>query len=213
MSQISNEDALVERLTEEFTWRTKEISILKRSISNGSEGTNLPFLRAFIPMVYAHWEGYIVYSANEYIRFVFGGKHKFTKLKPCFSLIRHRRKLSHVKAANNSFEDMEMINSILKLEIESARSGRHDRISARSNLNSSVLKEICHLTGVDYASYANYSEFLDKDLLEKRNHIAHGKSIPLNLEEINNLRDQVLSLMRMFKDDIENNVVLKSYFR
>ena len=55
--------------------------------------------------------------------------------------------------------------------------------------------------------------FIDSNLVNPRNHIAHGEDFNLNTQEYMDLHDAVMSLLETYKNEVENAAVLKSYER
>ena len=49
------------------------------------------------------------------------------------------------------------------------------------------------------------------DELAWRNTIAHGEYLPINLEEYLEVYSEILALMNLFRNQIDNAVLLKSY--
>ena len=86
-------------------------------------------------------------------------------------------------------------------------------IDTESNLSSTVLKEIIWCLGLDYSPYETSEKIIDFKLLGRRNFIAHGIVMPVDLAEYIDLHNRVITLMDIFKNQIENSAVTKSYIR
>ncbi len=84
-------------------------------------------------------------------------------------------------------------------------------VSAKSNLNSQVLKELCSYLSIDYAQFEDELEFIDKILLYRRNNIAHGEYIQVDEQMLEDMSNRVIKMMRTFNDLVENDVVLGRY--
>jgi hypothetical protein len=102
-----------------------------------------------------------------------------------------------------------------KLEfIESVQSKADDKFSivdgelvkARSNLNSAVLRELCCLISLDISQFEPEFSFIDKVIVGRRNHIAHGEDIMVPYEELDELVDKSIALMRLFRNIVENDL-------
>jgi hypothetical protein len=70
MSKPYSEDDFSAQITEDRSWRLKEISDLKDAASKADEKLQRVLLRALITICYAHWEGYIRFSARKYLEHV-----------------------------------------------------------------------------------------------------------------------------------------------
>ena len=71
----------------------------------------------------------------------------------------------------------------------------------------------CECIGLNWRSYADYSVFIDDELIATRNHIAHGASLRFDEASLVNYREKVVELMRITQNEIENLVVSKAYLR
>jgi hypothetical protein len=54
-------------VTEDFTWRVKELSDLKQVIRLSGNSYAPVARKAALALVYAHWEGYVVFVAAAYL--------------------------------------------------------------------------------------------------------------------------------------------------
>ena len=84
-------------------------------------------------------------------------------------------------------------------------------IKADSNLKSSVFETIATSIGIDPTNYETKYNLIDESLLSRRNKIAHGEYLDIDFGEFSTLSNEVLSIMRNYKTDIENSIQLKSY--
>ncbi|AVK37486.1 hypothetical protein CSB69_2419 [Morganella morganii] len=48
-------------------------------------------------------------------------------------------------------------------------------------------------------------------MVNRRNHIAHGQEIEIELSDFSEMADEVLGLMTTFKNQLENSTVTESY--
>ena len=62
--------------------------------------------------------------------------------------------------------------------------------------------------GIDAKPYETKFNLIDSSLLKRRNCIAHGEYLELELNSYRLLADEVLALMRQLKTDIENSSCL-----
>ena len=73
--------ALIDCLATERGWRVKEISYVATNVKR-AQGTLIEksVIRASIPLIYAHWEGFIKNSARTYLQHVELQRLKYTDL-------------------------------------------------------------------------------------------------------------------------------------
>jgi hypothetical protein len=74
-----------------------------------------------------------------------------------------------------------------------------------------VLLDILDTIGIDGAEYQSKAHLMDNRLLAKRNHIAHGSELDVEVEDYLFLHDEVASLMNLLRNQIENAAVDGQY--
>jgi hypothetical protein len=74
------------------------------------------------------------------------------------------------------------------------------------------VKEICLICSIDPAHFEKKRTFIDQTMLKRRNAIAHGQQEFMHENEVDNVVEEVLSLMTHFRNLLENKVYLKQYF-
>ncbi|MEH6700314.1 MAE_28990/MAE_18760 family HEPN-like nuclease [Parasphingorhabdus sp.] len=197
-------------VTTDFTWRLREVSNLKLAIANAKLEEKNGFLRALVVMCYAHWEGHAKFCGERYFQFLTKRRLRFSQLKPHFYNIRFLRELS---AANGTSHEQKM-NLAHKI-----CSSLEDRFShfpkelfdTKSNLNSEVLADLCLVCGIEFEIFEDYIDFMDRMLLKRRNEVAHGEAVFIDAVDADDLVDRTTSLMRTFRDEIDNHVTLQGY--
>jgi hypothetical protein len=76
-------------------------------------------------------------------------------------------------------------------------------VDTRSNLSMDVLREIGLVIGLDVSPFEGEGSFIDKALLDRRNHIAHGREMPIEEGDFEYAADRTVMLMRMFNSAIQ----------
>jgi ribonucleotide reductase beta subunit family protein with ferritin-like domain len=114
-------------------------------------------------------------------------------------------KQTHVNVAAIDFM-RDGLSKRAQMKIETA-------INTESNLSAAVFQNILSTVGLDPAAYESKSNLINESLLKRRNEIAHGEYIDVQKDEWATLADEVLLMLRQFKTDIENAMVLKSFRR
>ena len=209
---MSPESHLSSRLEQDITWRIKELSEVVRAChdTNGLRQTAL--LRASVPVIYAHWEGYFVHSINAYLTYVSELGVYLSQLKDEFWALNVRKRYN----PNQVQGDAPFRDFLIGLRQEEDRlfeRDSFDRITGKSNLRSNVIVHACQCIGINNNHFKEYFNFIDKELLDKRNHIAHGASMRFELDSLAVYRDKVVDLMRLVQQEIEHAVVHKAHLR
>lgn len=99
---------------------------------------------------------------------------------------------------------MNELNQTAVMKIDSA-------IRTEFNLGSKVFANILRSIGFGTEGYEARFNLIDESLLKRRNYIAHGEYIDVEAEGFRELADEILSMLRWFKTDIENAASLEQY--
>jgi len=213
MSKIRTIIQLQDKLDEAFSWRIQEVSIIKTSIDSrkaSNDPKNKALIRAGVPLIYAHWEGFIKQSSGIYLSYVGNQGLTYRELKSCFIAFGLKRQLNEVLETKKHTKVAAAIDFIRKQLDERVNISSNSALQT-SNLSSAVFEVIAESIGIDIEPYKSKFAWIDESLLERRNKIAHGEYLDLKPTEFPAYCDNVIHLMRMFKTDIENAVAMCSY--
>lgn len=86
-------------------------------------------------------------------------------------------------------------------------------VDTKSNLSSKVLIDILDALGLDASQFSTRLNFIDANLVNPRNHIAHGEVLDMSVEEYLTLHDDVMSLIETYRNEVENASVLRRFER
>lgn len=213
MKKIRTFEDLEQRLTDDLSWRRKELSDLNSVI--GSKSYNV-LLRSGVVLLYAHWEGYIKTAASSYLEFVSRQKLTYNELATNFVAIAMKARLDEAKESNKATVFTEVAYFILTQGNERSIVPYKEVVSTDSNLSSLILREIICLLGLDYSPYKLKEKLIDEQLLKRRNMIAHGESLAslsLDRDEYQQLHREILEMMENFRTQVENRAIQKLYRR
>lgn len=205
-------EELYDFMSNEISWRRKELDDIRGLLEANSkyDSKKKALLRAGITMLYAHWEGYIKNISKAYINFVAMRKFKYSELSNNFLALALRQKISMINS--DSINSLVDILGFLQNEMGNRSQGlSKEEVNTKSNLNSDVLRNIIASLGLDYGFFAGKSNLIDVKLLARRNSIAHGRDILIELEDYMELMDSVLTMMGEIRNQIDNAVQLKAY--
>jgi len=212
MSKPYTEADFSAQITDDRNWRIKEISDLKTAIRRGDASLQKVLLRALVAISYAHWEGYIKFTARKYLEHVALRRLPYAKLNRQFLRNYFLPRLAALYSSRGSVaERCALVDEILNSEGQFFGRVNEDLVNTKANLNSDVLADICLVCGVAPTIFADKSDFIDVLLLKRRNSIAHGEDTLVALDDLDKIANETIELMRMFGDALENQVVLQSY--
>ncbi|MFM2075481.1 MAG: hypothetical protein RJB34_1786 [Pseudomonadota bacterium] len=152
-------------------WRDGEFSKLKTKPENIDE--NL-WWRMCIPMIYAHWEGYVVSSLKLLIEYLNSKELAPSNVPTKFIVIglgNTYRSLSGKQSFEQRVMFTEKFNALLKEKIKFTK----EAINTKANLKSDVLEELCSMWDFDYSKFKDLTSDINQ-LVHIRNSIAHGEN-------------------------------------
>jgi hypothetical protein len=211
MPQLRTPDEFTAHITSDLTWRIREISDL-RSSARAARELSQAILRASIPLIYAHWEGHVSVVSKAYMEYLALRRLSYSNLKESFRLnlfFAKLRRMAQLRLTHK--EQVAFLCDVLSSGQQRLGTVNEDIFSARSNLNSSVLRDICCFLSLDVSQFESDMDFLDKILLHRRNNIAHGRFIEIDLDMLREMSDRVIELMRKFNNLVDNEVSLQGY--
>lgn len=211
--KIRNATDLLDRIAQERIWRIREIAALKDECRKGGTPDHIKKVlrRSFVPIAYAHWEGFVKKTTHYYLEFVSMQRPQLGQLVPSFQAITLWSECSGTVNRNRALSLIEVCAT------SKARNEHHifipyrDVISTNSNLDSRTLKEICELLNVPFGPFEPKSLFIDSALVGRRNHIAHGEKQDIDDADLETIKSEVVSLIDSFRNEVENAATLRSY--
>lgn len=214
MTRPYTEEQLIEQLTGDRTWRLREISDLKSAIRRADRNLQRVLLRALVALCYAHWEGYVRFSAKKFLEHISLRRFTYSQLDRQFLRNYFLPRLAALSTNKSNLSDRcKLIDEILDSEGSRFSRVNTDLINTKSNLNFEVFSDICIVCGLDPRSFETSSGFIDVLLLKRRNSIAHGEETFVELDDLDRIADDTISLIRSFGDQLENRAVLQEFKR
>ncbi|AWI26806.1 MAE_28990/MAE_18760 family HEPN-like nuclease [Flavobacterium pallidum] len=209
--KIRTVEELQNRLDDDFAWRRKELTNIYTNVSSSKPKQMNTNIRIGVVMLYAHWEGFIKNAAETYLIFVSSKKLTYNQLSNNFIALSLKAKLSVFQETNKNTLHTQLVDFLLgNLDIR-AQVPTENVIKTQSNLNSNILKEILSIIGVSYDQFELKEKFIDTQLLNIRNSVAHGQNPDMDEIEFSELYTEITSLMNSIKTEIANNATLLNY--
>ncbi len=212
MKKIRNVNGLNDEMDKEFSWRLKELADIKILVRNNAYPLKSSILRAGVPLAYAHWEGFVKNAVDHYLNFVANQHVSMKDLKPCLVALSKKRRF-HEFSETNKFEVYsKLVQELTETPFIDEKAVFSSRVRT-ANLKSHIFSDISLSIGLSLSPYESRFNFIDVRLVKRRNEIAHGSFLDIDDTSFRDLVDDVISLIRGFKSDIENLAVTKAYLR
>lgn len=195
-----------------LAWRIKEIAALKISVESKTLSiAQATLIRAGIPLLYAHWEGFIKQASQDYLEFVANQRLRYSELSSCFVVFGAKKHLAHVVESRRAAVNIAAVDFFRNCADVRADLILSNAINTKANLSSDVFFEIALSLGVDPTPYDAYFNLINESLLSRRNKIAHGEYLDLGANDFRGLADEVIKLLRMYKTDLQNLASLGAF--
>lgn len=214
--KIRNRVDLIQTIDDDYTWRRIEINTLldmlriegeKPSSRRNKHKINC-LIKSIVCISYSHWEGFAKYASRvylEYIQFLSLDNSKLSNnLKAAFTaFLRNNIPLiERVETFRQLFTNVQFKHHIPVNELTNT----HD------NLNYEFLVELACNIDFDYSEFVTKEQFIDGSLLNYRNKFAHGEAnYEVDIDKAKDIASNTLSLISIFKDEIENMISLEKY--
>lgn len=212
MKKVRTQSQLTDAMSEDFAWRKRELLNLK-SLVEKNRGSHIRDMcvRAALTLLYAHWEGFIKRIGSLYLEYVARQQLKHSELASPFlasavsGLVRGVLNESGIRSC------MEVVKFFRSDAEEKSSINFKSGINTKANLKSDVFHEIVVTLGLDYTRFQTKEQLIDERLLKNRNHIAHGKTSLVDVDDYLSLHDEVQSMMQDFYNQVENAASVNAF--
>jgi len=202
MAKIRSVDELDGLIDHETVWRKVELSTSLKLIQQASGPAQVASIRAGVLVLYAHWEGWIKAISQLYVRYVNTQKFSYDSLSEAFLGNALKTKLTALADASAAHVHTDFASLIVNRLGERATVSEN-LVRTESNLSSKVLLDIVDRLGLEkHSEYTLRANLIDRELVGRRNSIAHGEFLELKPEEFRVLRTTILELLELFTDDV-----------
>jgi len=211
---IRTTEQLIDRIADDLVWRRKELSELRALVQeSGGKLRSRVVVRSAVALLYAHWEGFVKKASAYYLEFVASHRLPYNRLAPNFVGLTLRAKFIELSVSEKVSGGNALADFFCTALNRQSNVPYRNVVDTKSNLSSKVLLDILSALGLDEAGFLTRLNFIDSNLVNPRNHIAHGEDLDVSAAEYLELHDDVISLIEMYRNEVENSSVLKRYER
>ena len=214
--KIRNSIDLLQAIDDDYTWRRIEINTLldmlriegeKPSARRNKYKINC-LIKSIVCISYSHWEGFAKYASRVYLEYI-----QFLSLDN--SKLSNNLKASFTAFLRNKSSVIELVETFRQL-FTNVQFKHHipvnELTNTHDNLNYKFLVELACNIDFDYSEFVTKENFIDGSLLNYRNKFAHGEAnYEVDIDKAKDIASNTLSLISIFKDEIENMISLKKY--
>ena len=206
-------ESIFDAIDRDYAWRLVELSEIKKAVQVAKGRAIATEIRKGILLLYAHWEGFIKFVSTEYLQYIVDQKFKQSELTDNFRCILFKKKLQECSDRSRIRTHISALHVLLDSPSEYVVFDPKAQIPIKSNLNYSRFVNILDTLAIAEDGYKLHEKQIDESLLNRRNAIAHGEYLDISPELFCGLHQDILALIKKFKDDLQNLCVTESYKR
>ena len=197
---------VIEEIIGSNEWRDREFAKFKVNSTGVEEDL---WCRMCIPMIYAHWEGYVVSALKILIDHLNSLGLSAADVPTKLFVVSLGDTYQYLSGKQSFAQRIDFTDRFRGLIQETIRFQK--KIDTKANLKSAVLKELCQMYGYRYERFSLVVADIDR-LVSVRNSIAHGENaIVPNYENISKYIRSVTIAMDIFREEIEKFLVDEEY--
>lgn len=203
--KIRTVDQFLDKVSAERVWRIREISSLRAQCyaQDLPEHAAKALRRSFVPIAYAHWEGFVKKVSHYYLELVAMQGLRLEELNSAFMSLYLWRECASSLSRGKAASLVEVCDALLMRGAQQVRLHYKDVISTNSNLDSRTLFDICSTLGLSFTAFETKALFIDARLVGQRNRVAHGENQEILKADIEEMKDEVVLLIDIFRAEIE----------
>lgn len=104
-----------------------------------------------------------------------------------------------------------LLTEVIEIGEKTNRNPFRKMIGTKSNLRFDVLEQLCSMAGVDFGPFCDDEAFINNDLCNSRNEIAHGSPTDPSVETFIKRRDRTFDIMTKLQTILINAAVNESF--
>jgi hypothetical protein len=197
---------IIQEILIDNEWRDRDFARFKIFSDETDEAL---WNRMCVPMIYAHWEGFVVNALKTLLTYLNRLNLAPNNIKTHLIVVCLADSYKRL-SGKQSFE--QRIDFTTKFQSRLTQNVKFQKnINTKSNLKSSVLEEICNMYGFNFEKFKKVTNEIDR-LVSVRNSIAHGEnSIIPSDENIKNYIETVRTAMDLFLEEIDIFIENENY--
>ncbi|HCG7251572.1 TPA: hypothetical protein NJ361_003724 [Vibrio parahaemolyticus] len=198
--------SVIDEITANNDWRDGEFAKYK---ANSLKVEEKMWCRMCIPMIYAHWEGFVVDALKIMLKHLNEQglqSHQLPTNLLVVSLGDAYRPLSGKQSFKQRIDFTENFHSLLTKPVRF-----QTKVDTKSNLKSNVFKDLCTAFAFDSDKFKDQLSDIDR-LVQIRNSIAHGEnSMQPDMENIEKYINSVKGAMDLLLFEINDYLTNQKY--
>lgn len=210
--KIRDIHSLEAALTEELKWRKNELEQWKNFIRRARKHELPAILRAGIPLLYAHWEGYLKTACSYYMEYVSRKGFSLDQLRDELAALALRSDIVRLAEHKHAASQTEVIRKVRNGRSVTAILPYDDpTIRTGANIDFEEFRSIMLSVGCDSDRHQLQQFTIDNRLLRLRNAIAHGRYEFIDVQDWMDIKERIVPILEDVRAQLSNAASLKTY--
>lgn len=209
--KINTVEQLESAMQQDIAWRKKEMVSLKILVEKDNVNEEL-LLRASIALLCAHFEGFIKFASNAYIKFVSAQEIENRELTDNFPTFMLKGKFKECSDTEKVSIRSKLISAYSTIANKPFKV-KNDVISTHSNPSTPELEEIMKSIGVETDIFRTKARYIDTDLLSNRHKVVHGERSMIDKTDFETTFSMIMKLLDQFAKVIISAADEKKYLK
>lgn len=206
---------LIDELIQDRDWRFSELEFCKKT---PKIYTNTMFInhldkhwRMCIPIIYAHFEGFVISSYQRLIEYLNKLKLNYSQVQPFIILLSNKHRFGYLQGKCSKEQQKRFLAEYINEEKNGIKMSSAI-VSAKSNLNYKQFVAILDDFGIITTPQHNCHKATIDKLVAYRNKIAHGEnSVVVYESDVNEMIKCVMEMIDITINDINSYVTNEPY--
>lgn len=208
-TKIETVEKLETKLQEDLAWRKKEMLAIKIMVDK-SDGNENILLRSGITMLCAHFEGFVKFASNCYVKYVSAQNIKSGLLKDNFMAYSLADVINRCSTTEKISVYQKVVDKMYEI-YEKPFFEKRNMISTHSNPSSKELKEIVASIGLETDIFDLKANYIDNNLLSNRHKVVHGERHQIDKDDFKTTFDVIMELLEQYEELIVQAADGKSF--
>jgi len=209
------EKTLIDELCVDRDWRFSELEFCKKVpkfYTTTLFTQNIDkYWRMCIPIIYAHWEGFIVSAYQQLISYLNKENLKYSQVKQFLVILSNKHRFEYLKGNPTKEQKKRFLDEYVQEELCGIIMPPM-LISAKSNLNYKRFVDILGEFNIVPTLRHDRNKAIIEKLVTYRNKIAHGEnSVVVGEIDVNAMIECIMEMIDLTINDIEQYVINKPY--
>lgn len=214
MARRISREQLLDSFDAELAWRRLELSALRTSLARARGPAIDTAARTAVALAYAHWEGYVVTASRSLLSYVAQLRLAYRELSDPYLALCLAGKLRQAEASVRRIKLHIDVIVMMRASGDQAIFPAVERaIQAEGNLKSERFADLVTRLGLAAQPFELHYNWLDSELLRRRNSIAHGEAGFTDRAFGFEALDTVNDLLARYRTAVQNAEALQVYRR